>query len=106
MRNVEEMMNDGNEKYSDAKCTTSFRINHCPNNIYEEFTELAKVVGENSYWMTLKILMDNLKRGAMYDYLCSGLDNLEKRVAVLELIEPTPKEEDSDPEFRTLGQLR
>lgn len=73
-----------NRSYSDAKFTNDLTIRHIPRKTYQEFLELRKIIGENSNWMTLKVLMENFKKGAIYDVLCEGMNSLDSRVAYLE----------------------
>ena len=97
MRNGEEIADEGNKIYSDADFTIGFSIKHCPKHIHTDFRDLSKIIGENSYWMTLKILMDNFKKDAMYDAIFRGLNTLEQRVQALELMRIAKDEEEDIP---------
>jgi hypothetical protein len=90
------------DSYTDAKCTKVLPIK-LPLKDAQRFEQLAKIISDNSWGLTLIRLMDNFEKDYKYTLLCDALESIDKRVAQIE-VGMTPKEVGDG--FKSIGGNR
>jgi len=92
VKNGEQLVaEDRKQQYSDAKNTKTLPIK-LPLKDAKRFEELAKIISDNSWGLTLIRLMDNFEKDYKYELVHDALVSLDNRVSILEKNDEQPEE--------------